>query len=104
MVIQSSSANTFSVTTSNTKIADQCIASVRRTMLVITNLNAGFVYLNKNNTQPAVVGAGIPLAQNQSWIEATDAGSQCWQGAVQCIGSGTNSVSVSESFETPEPR
>lgn len=98
---QLSSANTFTVTTTTTTIANRCLGKVRRTQLIITNLSAGTLTINKNDTQAAVANQGIILAQNQTFIEADDAGYSCWQGAVQAVGSTTLSVSVVESFTVP---
>lgn len=73
---------------------------MKRTQLIITANTVGVVVTIAKGDQPAVANYGIMLQPTGSFVEATDGGYICWQGAVQVIGSAAGTVSVVESFQS----
>lgn len=83
----------------NTLISSQIAGSFKRKQIIITNLTNSTVTISLGN-DPAIANAGITLRQYDSYCEATDSRSECWQGAIQAIGSVASNVAISERFES----
>lgn len=78
---------TKTVTTASQSIAEQRLNLNPRKMMMVRNVSssATCVLWVTQGGIPAVVGVGIQLKQGESFVDATDAGYQCWQGPVQAI-------------------
>jgi len=98
-MVQTTSNQAASVTTSSSEILPVRFGAFRRVQLVITNISATTVTIAKGDAT-AVANAGILLTQNQSWVESSDAGAQCWQGAIQAIGSAASTLAIVEMLES----
>lgn len=71
----------------------------KRTQIIITNTTAGLVATIIKGSNSAVNGQGIILQPNGSYVEASDGGFTCWQGAVQGICTGAGTLSIVETKE-----
>lgn len=96
--INNSVSTSVTVGTGSTQVLPTRLGRKRRTDIIITNLSPTTVYLSKGD-QDAVTSTGIVLQQNQSWLSSDDAGSSCWQGAVNGIATSSSTVAVEETFE-----
>lgn len=96
--IDDSTSSSATVTTSSSQLLPSRLGKKPRTQLVIINTSATTVTLVKGE-QTAVANAGIRLTQNQTYIESTDAGSKCWQGAIQAVASGNSTVAYVETIK-----
>ena len=88
------------VATSQQVLPDRSGALVR-TQLVITNtsINGTTKFTMMKGDSVVTANQGIVIAAGSAYIESTDAGYLCWQGAVQLIGSDANgTVAIVESF------
>jgi hypothetical protein len=74
--------------------------SLKRTQFIITNTSAVAVATITKGTTPAVANQGIILQPNGSYLESTDSGFTCWQGAIQAVGTGAGSLAIVETFES----
>jgi hypothetical protein len=86
-----------SVTTSQ-EIAPERAGYVKRTQLIITNSGANAVTITKGNVA-AIANIGIIIQPNGTYIEASDGGYLCWQGAVQAVSTAGTTLSIVESFQ-----
>ncbi len=73
-------------------------SGMRRTQLIIVNSSAAANATIAKGEVSAVINQGILLLPNGSYVEATDGGYDCWQGAVQAIASAAGTLSIVESF------
>lgn len=89
-----------SVGTTSTEILHNVMGNQKRIEFAITNTSSTQdIYLFIGNIA-AVSGAGIKLTPNYSFIQSTDAGSQCWQGPVQAISSAAGgSIAIMQRVE-----
>ncbi len=71
----------------------------RRAQLIITNTSAAAVATIALGDIAAVAGAGIRLPPNGSYLESTDSGFMCWQGAIQIIADAAGTAAVVERLE-----
>lgn len=71
-----------------------------RVQIVITNTDATGVVTITKGTNPAVSNIGIILQPNMSYIESTDSGFECWQGALQAISTKAQNISIVETFNS----
>lgn len=83
-------------TSSGEAVPDRNPLKARRTQLIITNTSAAAVVTVAVGTVPAVANQGIVLQPKQSYLESSDSGFECWQGAVQVIGDVAGSIAIVE--------
>lgn len=76
---------------------------VVRTQMIITNTSAAATVTIAKQSTAATANAGIPLLPNGTYLEATDGGYICYQGAVQAYGTVAGSVAIVESFDYINP-
>lgn len=78
---------------------------LRRTQLIIINTSAAAVVTLRKGSLPVISKQGIILngGINAPYLESTDSGFTCWQGAVQAItDGGAGTASIVETFEYTE--
>jgi hypothetical protein len=74
-------------------------ARQNRVGIYITNVTGDAVTISKGETA-AVLNNGIVLQPTTTWYEVDSGeGYRCWRGAIQVIGIGAGSVSISEDME-----
>jgi hypothetical protein len=71
----------------------------RRVQMIIINTSAATNATIVKGSNPAIATQGIFLIPNGSYLEGTDGGFTCWQGAVQAVGSGAGTISIIETKE-----
>ena len=92
--------NDTQVTTSTTSIqaiGNAGATGLTRTQIIICNVGASIVTIRRGETA-AIQNQGIVLNPTQNYVEATDGGYTCYQGAVQVISNAAGSVAISEGF------
>jgi len=106
MNIQQSSNEEVSVTTTSAQAIKSTqmtmSGSYERTQIIITNTSSTAVITLNKSDYPAVANKGVILQPNQAYIEATDGGFTCWQGAIQAIGNASGTLSVVQTFRARE--
>lgn len=98
---QTSSNSSVTISASSGIVTSARTGSLVRQQLLIVNTSAAAVVTITKGDVAAISGSGIILQPNGAYIESTDGGFVCWQGAVQGIGTGAGSVSVVETFISP---
>lgn len=96
---QSSSQSSVTIGATSVQAVPDRSGILKRTQLIITNTSAAVVATITKGNVAAVAGTGIVLQANGTYVESTDGGYTCWQGAVQVVGSGAGTISVVESFD-----
>lgn len=95
-MIQTQRNGSASPTTSSSELLTARIGAQKRTQLIITNTHATSVVTIAKGDAAAVAGQGIVLQPKQAYVESTDGGYECWQGAVQIIADAAATVAFSE--------
>lgn len=70
----------------------------KRSQFVITNTSVAAVVTISKGDVAVVAGAGIVLQPKQSYLESTDSGFECWQGAVQAVSDVAGTIAIVETF------
>ena len=96
---QASSGFSGTTTTSSLQLLAARSGNLIRTQLIITNTHGTAVLTLFKGESGAVAGAGILLQPLQTYIEASDGGYNCWQGALQGVSNINGSYAGMESFE-----
>jgi len=86
-----------SVSTTSAEILNK--PNYLRKALIVTNTSSSAVVTLAKGDVAAVAGAGIRLQPNSSYIESTDSGFTCWQGAIQAVADGAGTVAIVETYE-----
>ena len=75
--------------------------ALKRTQLIITSTSTGSIITIAKGNSPAISLQGITLRGDilQGYIESTDSGFTCWQGAIQAIADVAGNLSIVETFE-----
>lgn len=73
--------------------------ALKRTQFSMTNTSTVNTVTLAFGNIAAVANNGIVLGPGQAYTEASTEGFECWQEAVQAIGNGSATLSVSERFE-----
>lgn len=98
MAQQYSKSATAAVSATSVQVIPAVTGELARTQLIITNTSAAAVVTISKGDVAAVAGSGIVLQPKSTYVEATDGGYQCWQGAVSCVADAVGSIAVVESF------
>lgn len=88
-----------SVSTTSTPVSTSTSGALRRQMLLITNTSATAVVTIVKGDVLAVAGAGIRLLPSASYVESTDSGFTCWQGAIQAVADAAGTIAIVEQFD-----
>jgi hypothetical protein len=102
MAMQGTSSGTFTIGATSVEVAKNHTGILKRTQLIITNTSAAAIATIVKGDVAAVANAGVVLQPNGVYVESTDGGYTCWQGAVQVVGSAAGSVAVVESWDVTE--
>lgn len=98
--LQGSNQFEITVNTPSIQILPRVSGSLIRTQLVIQNTSTASQTITiRKSDLPAVVNQGIVLIAGFSYVESTDGGYLCYQGAVQAISdAASGNLSMTESF------
>lgn len=88
----------FSTTTSSAEALKNNESNLTRIQLVLTNNSNSVITIAKGSV-PVVSGEGIILPPNAIYYESSDAGMECWQGAIQVIGDVAGVLAIVEAYE-----
>lgn len=91
--------NSATIGATSTTILPERAGVLRRAQFIITNTSAAAVATITKGDIPAIANTGIILQPNGSYLESTDSGFICWQGAIQAVGSAAGTLSVVETFQ-----
>jgi hypothetical protein len=91
--------DTASVSATSSEVLHNVSGDLVRSMLIITNTSAAAVVTLAKGDIVAVAGSGIRLSPGGSYIESTDSGFTCWQGAIQAVSDIAGSLGVCQTFE-----
>jgi hypothetical protein len=91
-----------SVSATTAVICKEVVGNKKRTQVIITANTAGVTVTISKGETAAVATYGLPLQSGSSYVEATDGGFTCWQGAIQAVASGAGNVSIVETFDVYE--
>ena len=98
MKAQYSANSVFNTSATSAQVLPTRAGSLKRTQFIIINTSAAVATITKGDAA-AVANAGIVLQQNAYYLEGTDSGFVCWQGAIQAVATGAGTLSVVETFQ-----
>ena len=91
--------SSVSVSATSTTAIPAVMGAMRRSQFIITNTSAAAVVTIAKGEVSATAGAGIRLSPGSSYLESTDSGFMCWQGAVQAVADAAGTIAVVQSFQ-----
>jgi len=95
-VTQNSSS---SVSATSTQVLPAVTGAMQRSQFIITNTSAAAIVTIAKGEVSATAGAGIRLSPGSSYLESTDSGFKCWQGAVQAVADAAGTIAIVQSFQ-----
>lgn len=98
MKAQFSASSVFVTSATSAQALPARFGALKRTQFIIINTSAAVATITKGDN-PAIANQGIVLQQNAYYLEGTDGGFVCWQGAIQAIATGAGTLSVVETFQ-----